>query len=211
MIDHKFPWCPLQCDLYADDFGTLAPYPGDIVYNWNPVTVQFWSEDKFLHGTKYDLVIQCRVDQRAFPNTAENVFSVTIFDECYNTQITPLPSEENYQVPLYFFHEEEFRQAGQTKTSCEAPQYQLDLISTDAEMPAIFFINQFTKMIEVDPQMEEEVGRYTFVIKACVQVQFVDQICVSSAVFNVDITHSCLATKIVQIVAQPIYTVMSSA
>ena len=156
-------------------------------------------------------MIQCRVDDRAYPNTAENKFTVTIFDECFTTQISPLASRDSYHLPLYFFDEHSFNLAGQTKGSCEPPQHQLKLIDTNAEIPAQFFINEFTSMIEVDPQMEEEVGRYTFVIEACVPVQMgLDQICASSPVFDVEVRHSCLTTKIVQIVAHPIYTVMSA-
>ena len=209
-VSHKFPECPLSCDLYADEAGTLVDYPQEIVYGWNPMSVQFFSEDKLLHDRTFALVIQCRIDDRAYSNTAENRFAVTVFDECLNTQISPLASRETYDVPLYFFDEHTFNQAGQTKPSCEAVQHQLKLVDTNAETPALFFINEFTGMIEVDPQMEEEVGRYSFAIEACVSVQLgLELICATSPIFDVEVTHSCLKTQIVQIVAHPIYTVMS--
>jgi hypothetical protein len=61
----------------------LAPYPTEIIYDWRPMTVQFWAEDKFLHDMSFFLVIHCSVDERAYPNEANNFFTVTMYDECF--------------------------------------------------------------------------------------------------------------------------------
>ena len=59
----------------------------------------------------------------------------------------------------------------------------------------MFFINDFTGMIEADPQLEEEVGKYVFNIESCVSVQYgMEAICAVSDVFEIEVTHSCLAT-----------------
>ena len=60
--------------------------------------------------------------------------------------------------------------------------HNLNLLDSTAEDPTMFFINEFTGMIEADPQLEEEIGKYTFVIEACVSVQYgMETICANSA------------------------------
>lgn len=209
-MQHRYPACPILCDLYQEDFfGGQIPYPADFVIDWTPVTVTFYTEDKFLHDTWYDLAIECRIPRAG--GSAKNSFTVTLYDECFDTMISPLPQRSNYEVDLYFEDYTDYFKGGQTKTSCEAVTHKIVPQFSTAFFPADFYIDPVFDQIYTNPMDVMNVGTYEFIIEACVSVQFITEICGPSVPFTVTIKDSCLTTEIVQIVAAPIYTVMQAA
>lgn len=87
IVKHKYPECPIYCNLYQDFFGFEIDYPWEIVWEWDPIDpifVSFLAEDKFLSASSYDLIIRCEIDPRASPDTTENPFTITLIDECYD-------------------------------------------------------------------------------------------------------------------------------
>lgn len=174
--------------------------------------VEFLAEDKFMSAMQYDLIIRCEIDPRATPDIAENPFTITLMDECYDVNISPAASRASYSIDLYFFDMTPFNPAGSSLFSCNTPSHQIRLVSTTAIIPADFTINDGSQMIEVDPQLIENVGIYTFVIEACVEIQFGEQYnCAESSSFTVEIMDSCLKTEIVQILSTPIFDIMQAA
>lgn len=145
-VNHKFPACPISCELFKDDFGMPDRYPfmmpDDLIYTWTAdlpqPQIEFFAEDKFLHNSVLTYEIKCTISPSAVENTAVNQFTVEIKDECFNTQISPLPSAESYEIPLYFPHDQLFSPAGQTKLSCEMPIYSINIVSSTAMVDADF-------------------------------------------------------------------------
>lgn len=153
VVMHRYPECLMSCNLYQDFFGMEMDYPWELIWMWEPFTptVEFLAEDKFMSGMFYDLIIRCEIDPRAVPDTAENRFTVTLMDECFDVQVTPLPSRTSYSIDLYFFDMTPFTPAGKNLFSCNEPTHEIKLVTSTAIIPADFWINNGSNMIETDP------------------------------------------------------------
>lgn len=98
-MSHRYPECPISCNLYDD---MLESYPflyNPLVVNWvgnipEPY-LEIFSEDKFLHNQLFGFNIQCQIDDRAPQPVATNTFTVTVYDECFDTTISPPASAQS--------------------------------------------------------------------------------------------------------------------
>ena len=114
-MNHRYPACPIDCDLYSVivETGAYVDYAQAIVNAWSlPPYLEVFTEDKNLDGRAFPMVIQCRIDPSAANPVVENSFTVTLRDECYDTVISPLASLASYEIDLFFPDERLFSPAG---------------------------------------------------------------------------------------------------
>jgi len=154
---------------------SFVPYNNEIVQHWegtSPLEVVIQSSDKALDGLTFDFCIECKINLAANPNTIINEFTITMYDECYDTVVSPAPIRGSYEVGLFTLDSRPFSFAGQSKP-CAPIEYELVFIDTTAAVPADFHlvydnINGVEGYIEVLPDSLDNLGLYEFRILACV-------------------------------------------
>ena len=90
-------------------------------------------------------------------------------DECYNTRITPAFNDD-VTIPLFqFFYESMINYSTQT-LDCAPIRYSMFIKSTTAITPVQIYWNLDYNDYEVNPELFDNRGIYTLVLRSCVPV-----------------------------------------
>lgn len=181
-IVQRYPLCPRTCSLSLVDSSSGSvvlsnPFSTDFVRGFLESTTQmsYGTNDKRLHNDQLTFLIRCTVTQGPTnQNTyiADNEFTVTLRDECFNTVFSGAPQRSDYTANVYFESIVSVQTISQS-LNCNAIEYTLvPQGTTDVVTPASFVNNiNDDGTIQTFPQSYNNTGLYDFKIRACISVQ----------------------------------------
>ena len=204
---HDHVECPVVCSLTLANGGSIPPTLGISDPGISPY-LEIFTGDKSLNGLTASLKFTCtsvlsKAGAGGTPAKAVHIFDVTYEDECYLSNIFPALGS-SATVNLYSPAVVPLSAIASSALACGPLETQVVLVTPDDPSTPIFTVNDSDGTLVFDPQVYDNVGSYTIVMRSCIYVlndplgdtTNFTPVCEQSVPFTINIVDPCLSTVV---------------